>query len=137
MLLVTKSTSNNLFVTFTEKATFSPADFALQLKNDQTGEVKYMNVTDISTWPNRYNEFVLIEDDSQADDPSIGRLGLVHGWWSYVAYSMVVASPMSDPSDPNNWVEVVEIGKMLVVPTVTAQVQYDPSYTHDEPTWQG
>ena len=137
MLLVTKSTSNNIFMTLTEKTTFSPADFAMVLTNDQTGAVHYANLTDISTWPGRYNEFVLVENDTLPDDPTITRLNLIPGWYSYTCYDMVVASPASDPAVSSNWVEVVEIGKMLVVPTATAQVQYDPNYVHNEPTYEG
>ena len=61
MVLITRGTSKYIDLTLTEKVTISNPYYLFVFTNKQTGKVSKCNLTDSSTYPERYNRFTFVE----------------------------------------------------------------------------
>lgn len=126
MLYLYKNQSNNIVLTLDEKATNSTHDWLFEFTNDITNAVKYATLSDISTTPLRFNEFVLIEPDDVL---------LQEGSWTYKVYEMPVSSPPS--TNPNLAYGIVEVGKVWVEDvTVDVVDSFDEDENEEQPTFE-
>jgi hypothetical protein len=66
MITIQKAQANNLVFTLTEKTTIAPAFYFLELFSNQNHDSKVVYLgTDISTSPERWNEFEVTENDTE------------------------------------------------------------------------
>ena len=83
-----------------EKATLTNHDWIIQFTNCTTGKSKTKLVTDVSSFPTRYNKFVIVEPTDVELSPS--------GQWTYSVYEVPLSSPPIN--DISQAVKVVETG---------------------------
>lgn len=103
MLIVDTTALSILMVTATEKVTLSPPYyFLLSLNNREDRSITYnLVVTDLSSFPTRYNQFNI----------STGTSGAwVKGEYEYTIY----AQSSSNNTNPANANEIVETGIMKI-----------------------
>ena len=109
MILIEKQATNTVIVTLKEKQTISPAAFVFKFKHDQSGEEKIFAAQDLSLFTDRYNQFQIVEDETE--DFYAATVELQLGYHHYWVYQVTPSSPPSiTPSDV-----VLEVGKVLVV----------------------
>jgi hypothetical protein len=103
MLIVDTSQTSTLLVTATEKVTLNPPYyFLLSINNREERSTTYnLLVTDLSSFPSRYNQFAITTAQSSA---------WVKGEYEYTIY----AQSSSSNTNPANANEVVETGIMKV-----------------------
>lgn len=127
MIYLYKNQSNTVVLTLDEKATNTTHDWLIEFTNDITGSTELVTVTDISTTPSRFNEFVIVEPSD---------VELQTGVWQYTVYEMPVSSPPS--TNTALAYATVETGKMWVedvtenVPTVFDEEETKDNVTFDE-----
>jgi len=110
-MYIIKNQSNVVPLTLNEKATQTLHDWLFEFTNQTTGEVKYCNAVDISIWPSRSNEFIII--DNPTEDFSNATIDFKPtGSWKYRVYEMPVASPPS--LVPTGYYAIAEEGDCLV-----------------------
>jgi hypothetical protein len=114
MLHITKQDTKVLYLTLTEKTTISNPTYLFSLKSRQTDNVKNFILTDISTYPERYNEFEFTEGDTEATTLEVGE-------HLYTIYAQI------DPNNlnPNNSDEIVETGIFKVIPLRNEELFYE------------
>jgi hypothetical protein len=114
MLHITKQDTKVLYLTLTEKTTISNPTYLFSLKSRQTDNVKNFILTDISTYPERYNEFEFTEGDTEATTLEVGE-------HLYTIYAQI------DPNNlnPNNADEIVETGIFKVIPLRNEELFYE------------
>jgi hypothetical protein len=114
MLNITKQDTKVLYLTLTEKTTISNPTYLFSLKSRQTDNVKNFILTDISTYPERYNEFEFTEGDTEATTLEVGE-------HLYTIYAQI------DPNNlnPNNSDEIVETGIFKVIPLRNEELFYE------------
>ena len=95
-----KNSSNIVTLTLDEKATLTNHDWIIQFTNCTTGKSKTKLVTDVSSFPTRYNKFVIVEPTDVELSPS--------GQWTYSVYEVPLSSPPIN--DISQAVKVVETG---------------------------
>lgn len=134
MITINKSSSNDVVVTLTEKVTTVSVDYFLFVfTHVMTGELKKFTATNISTAVGRYDEFTII--DNSTEDPYNGKMNFREGFHEYVIYNMPSSSPIS--LDPNDAIEIVEVGKVTVIGTANETKYFDPGYSKDYTVWNG
>lgn len=103
MLIVDTSQTSTLLVTATEKVTLNPPYyFLLSINNREERSLTYnIIVTDLSSFPTRYNQFAITTAQSGA---------WVKGEYEYTIYAQTSAVN----TNPANANEVVETGIMKV-----------------------
>ena len=99
-MVINKNSSNIVTLTLDEKATLTNHDWIIQFTNDTTGKSKTKLVTDVSSFPTRYNKFVIVEPTDVELSPS--------GQWTYTVYEIPLSSPPIN--DISQAVGVVETG---------------------------
>jgi hypothetical protein len=111
-MYIIKNTSNTVVVTLTEKATITNHDWLFEFSNGLEGSPKkYCSAVDISLYPERYNEFVII--DGPVEDPANGTLNFTPtGSWDYKVYEMPVSSPPA--LVPTGYLAICETGSLKV-----------------------
>jgi hypothetical protein len=114
MLHITKQDTKVLYLTLTEKTTISNPTYLFSLKSRQTDNVKNFILTDISVYPERYNEFEFTEGDTEATTLEVGE-------HLYTIYAQI------DPNNlnPNNSDEIVETGIFKVIPLRNEELFYE------------
>jgi hypothetical protein len=114
MLHITKQDTKVLYLTLTEKTTISNPTYLFSLKSRQTDNVKNFILTDISIYPERYNEFEFTEGDTEATTLEVGE-------HLYTIYAQI------DPNNlnPNNSDEIVETGIFKVIPLRNEELFYE------------
>jgi hypothetical protein len=114
MLHITKQDTKVLYLTLTEKTTISNPTYLFSLKSRQTDNVKNFILTDISAYPERYNEFEFTEGDTEATTLEVGE-------HLYTIYAQI------DPNNlnPNNADEIVETGIFKVIPLRNEELFYE------------
>jgi hypothetical protein len=97
MLIIDSSQLSTLYVTATEKVTLSPPYyFLLSLNNREERDITYnILVTDLSSFPTRYNEFAITTAQSSAWEK---------GEYKYTIYAQTSAVN-TDPTLANQSVE--------------------------------
>jgi hypothetical protein len=86
MITLNKSSLNTVIFTLTEKSQLPIPKYLFSFTNDNSGENKLFNMTDLSGYARRYNEFDLIESGTTYENLSAGTVTLQYGWGKYEVY---------------------------------------------------
>lgn len=113
MLVIEKAESKNWYLTLTEKVTIANPYFLFAFTHRLTNEVTTVILSDISTHPERYNEFAVVEGSTFTLDA---------GEFEYQVYAQTSPSNLS-PALAN---ELVESGIL--------KVEFDVTRTYYEVT---
>ena len=121
MLLYTKGTNTDTYITLTELTTLTSPYYLFVFENIST-KVQYKvivnSASDLSEYPERYNRFAI-------DTATLFTSAQV-GQYSYNVYEQT-SSTNTDPTGLNQ----VECGKMLLQPATTLTKQgYEPETTY-------
>lgn len=123
MILIQQNTSNTVILTLTEKCTLANPYFLFIFTNDLSREKVAFNCTDISSYKDRYNKFIIQEVQSQVDH-DIGKIKLhPTGYWHYEIYEQTT----DKNKNPKQATSLVESGKVRVQGTDTTFDKYDNS----------
>lgn len=114
MLQIYKGESKNWYLTLTEKVTVSPVYFLFNFKHRLTDTQYNVILTDISSYPDRYNKFAVVEGTS---------FDIYSGEYLYRVYAQTSASN----TDPDLADELVEEGILKVNLTSSPEIFYSPS----------
>lgn len=113
MIRISKASSNNVCITLTEKTTVTDPTYLFSFKHPESGEIQNFIAFDRSLYTDRYNEFTIVETSTNPDNTQ-GEVTLQYeGYWNYIIYAQTSDSNL----DPNNADEIVEKGKVYVIPT--------------------
>jgi hypothetical protein len=125
MIKLTKGQANTVVLTLTEKSTLTSPDYLFVFTNDQT-EVEYIFIAaDTSLYPERYNKFTITETATNPD-PLDGEVELpILKFYKYTIYEQNSSTNL----DPTLATGVVEVGKVEVFDTATADSTYTPTST--------
>ena len=112
MIYIQKNSSNNVILTLSEKSTLSNPYYMFVFQNEY--EINSPGVTfstdDISSYQNRYNQFVIVENELGSVTGGTSSLSLVSGQWSYNIYES--ETPTLDILETTG--RVIEEGRMVV-----------------------
>lgn len=109
MVLLNKNAINSVILTLTEKVTINNPYFLFEFTHDQTNTVSYCISTDLSIYPNRYNQFMITEKNNP--NALNGEVNLIYtGYYKYKVY----AQSSSTNLNPSNANELVEQGKAFI-----------------------
>jgi hypothetical protein len=86
MLVIEKAESKNWYLTLTEKVTISNPYFLFAFTHRTTNEQTTVILTDVSTHPERYNQFAVVEGSTFSLDA---------GEFEYVVYAQTSSSNLS------------------------------------------
>ena len=113
MIYIRKNSINNIVLTLTEKSKLSNPYFLFEFVNEYNLEATkiYWTSDDISVSTNRYNQFILIEDESGSISNGIDTiLSLTTGQWLYKVYESLEQT--LNISETTGF--VIESGRMTV-----------------------
>jgi len=113
MLQITKGESKNWYLTLTEKVTIANPKFLFSITHRQTEKQYNFLLTDISSFKERYNKFLI-------DEPIYN---FFEGEYNYIVYAQTSINNLN-PSLAN---EQVEQGLLKVQLTQQSEVYYNPS----------
>ena len=116
MINIERNSANTLALTLKERGTATYYLFKFQ--SDNTESVKYCIATDSSSYPNRYNKFVITEQTSP-DNTNAQVEMTTEGQWRYYVY----ANSSSSNLDPTGLTEL-ESGIVKVTGTTTPVTSY-------------
>lgn len=114
MLQIDKGETKNWYLTLTEKVTISPVYFLFSFTHRLTNTTTNVILTDISSYPDRYNKFSVVEGTT---------FDIYSGEYLYRVYAQT--SPSNTNPDLAN--ELVEQGVMKVNDQEQPEVYYTPS----------
>ena len=114
MLQITKGETKNWYLTLTEKVTVSPVYFLFSFTHRLTYTKTNVLLTDISSYPERYNKFTVIEGTT---------FDIYSGEYDYKVY----AQTSDTNTDPSLADELVEQGLLKVSEIASVEVFYTPS----------
>ena len=127
MLRIQKAQANNLVLTLKEKTTVAPVFYFLVLFSNQDHDEKVVSLlTNLSTDTERYDEFIVTEND--VEDLPNAIVSLDPTSYDYTVWQ----SPTSDYADK---ISIVETGKCLVIGDETVVSTYTEKPT--EYTYNG
>lgn len=122
MIQITKGIANTVVLTLKEKTTLTNPKYLFVFKNDQSNVDSKFIAADTSTYPDRYNKFVITEKTS-SPNPLTGEVTLsLDGFYTYTIYEQISNTNLN----PANATKVVETGKVQVFATATADHTYSP-----------
>jgi hypothetical protein len=122
MIQITKGIANTVVLTLKEKTTLTNPKYLFVFKNDQSNVDNKFIADDISTYPDRYNKFVVTEKTS-SPNPLTGEVTLsLDGFYTYTIYEQTSSTNLN----PANATKVVETGKVQVFATAAADHTYSP-----------
>ena len=114
MLQIDKAESKDWILTLTEKVTISPAYFLFSFTHRLTNKTTNVILTDISSYPDRYNKFLVVEGTSFTLD---------EGELMYRVFAQT--SPSN--TNPNLADELVEQGLLKVYAAASNPTEYTPT----------
>ena len=133
MISIIKASSNNVCLTLTEKTTIANPIYLFSFTNPQSGDNKTFLSADISIYTDRYNEFVIIETSTNPDN-LIGEVTLtLESYWNYEVYAQTSTTNLIVADA----IELVEKGKVYVVPAVVTDTAPATSIYDIIPTFNG
>ena len=122
MIQITKGIANTVVLTLKEKTTLTNPKYLFVFKNDQSNVDSKFIAADTSTYPDRYNKFVITEKTSNPN-PLTGEVTLsLDGFYTYTIYEQTSSTNLN----PANATKIVETGKVQVFATATADHTYSP-----------
>lgn len=122
MIQITKGIANTVVLTLKEKTTLTNPKYLFVFKNDQSNVDSKFIAADTSTYPDRYNKFVITEK-TNSPNPLTGEVTLsLDGFYTYTIYEQTSSTNLN----PANATKVVETGKVQVFATATADHTYSP-----------
>lgn len=129
MIQITKGQINTIDLTLDEEATQTSHNYVLKFTHVQSGQSKILYSSDVSSFPERYNKFLI--EETVNEDLLAGKVTLSPtGQWDYVAYEMPLASPPS--LDITLAYKVVEEGRLFVKDNdESLNVHFDSDDTKD------
>jgi hypothetical protein len=113
MISIVKGSTKTWYLTLSEKVTIANPRFLFSLIHSQTESITNIILTDVSTFPERYNKFVVTEGST---------FNLYSGQYKYIVY----AQTSSSNTDPELANEEVESGILLVDAPSQPEVFYNP-----------
>jgi len=123
MLKVLKNQNNTLILTLNEKKTLTSPVFLFRLINDMQRTEAAFIAPDISSYPDRYNKFILTET-SGTQILTSGTIELLPaGFWHYEIYEQTSTTNLDHTLSDNT--TPLEIGKLLVVGTPSQFIRYE------------
>lgn len=125
LILINRDSSGYAVLTLTEKTTISNPTYLFSFESIEN-EFKNFIATDISSYTDRYNQFVITEVGTNGtEDLYNGEVILLPtGFWKYTIYAQDSTGNLL----PANADEIVETGKVLV------QDLSNPIQEYSEPT---
>lgn len=124
MIVINQGEANTIAVTLKEKTSLQNPSYLFEFYDEQRKISKYFIAEDTSSYPDRYNKFVITEKS----DPDYlnGEVDLIlKGLWSYT-----IREQESDTNlDPELSGSIVEIGKVKVFGSSTPIEEYEPTPT--------
>lgn len=126
MLVVNKSSNNELILTITEKSTLTDPVYLFKFTSDYNSTSKYVIIEDTSDYTYRYNKFILTESVTE-----VLTSGTVNfnpsGFWSYEVYEQTSTSNLNPQLSDNT--QPLERGKMLVIGDSITIKRHEPTNT--------
>jgi hypothetical protein len=125
VVLIEKNTSNTVIFTLAEKTTLTSVVYLFELTSDESQEVKCFIATDISGNPERYNEFLFIENVTE--DLLNGTFSLtLNGFYEYNVYEQSSTTNL----DPTLATNLIETGKLKCFEDIIANPVYTGNQTN-------
>ena len=122
MIIINKDSNSTIVMTLTEKSTLSSPNYLFYLTSDVTRQSKAFIASDLSSFPARFNEF-LITETSGTENLTSGTVTLEpEGQWTYAVYEQTSSSNL-DPSQADNTTPV-EVGMVKVKGTANVVTKY-------------
>jgi hypothetical protein len=122
MIKITKSATNDVILTLSEKITLLAPYYLFEFANQHSKEKFYCIASDTSLFPTRYNEFSIIETTSP--DPLAGEVEfLLTGFYNYTIYEQTNNSNL----DPTLSTGIVEEGICDVTRIDAVYYKHTPS----------
>jgi hypothetical protein len=124
MLLITRSSSNVIVLTLTEKVTLTSPYFLFEFKCEQNQQRYYFIAANTSSYTYRYDQFTVTETTAALQDPANGSINLPYvGEYEYRVWEQASSSNLS----PLN-TEPLETGlaRVLEAPATIVSVSSNP-----------
>jgi len=120
MILVNKNSNNTLVMTLTEKSTLTNPYFLFNFVSDVTGNSVNFIATDLSSYTDRYNKFLITETSGTAIYTS-GTIELSPtGTWTYKVYEQTSSTNLNPLLATNT--TPLEVGQVKVKGTETSYI---------------
>jgi hypothetical protein len=113
MIFIQKNRTNNVILTLTEASRITNPNYLFVFQNEfvLNSTPIYWSQTDISSYPNRYNQFELVEATSGSTSGGTATsLNLIQGQYKYTVYES--STPTLDISGTTG--TIIETGRMVV-----------------------
>jgi hypothetical protein len=125
MVIINKNANSYLRLSLAEKSTLTTPYYLFVFTNDLTKQEKIFTQFDSSSYPYRYNEFLIT--DSTSENLSSGVINFnPTGFWSYKVYEMEDSTNLLVA----NCTSLVEEGRAEVIGTATEFKKYQSSRTY-------
>lgn len=115
MFVIEKLSSNSIICTLTEKVSIESPVYLFEFENELTHIKYYCIAADISIYPERYNNFIIV--DKVSPNPLLGEIQLIDlGFYNYTVYQQHSTTNL----DPTDTLGILEIGKMKFITPATS-----------------
>jgi hypothetical protein len=123
MIYIDKNTTNNIYLTLSESTSIANPYYLFELDYEgyTTPQPIYYYTPDISSYTNRYNEFILVDSDitgtfssTQSSISFTSSINLKNGQYKYTIFvsdNPIDVNNLSGVTSSNN---IIEIGRMVV-----------------------
>lgn len=117
MITINKNTSNLVALTLTEKSQLTGTTFNLFVFTNESSDLtKIFTAADTSTHKDRYNLFIIVESDTNAEDLLTGNIYMTGNTsqWSYEIYESATAFSSNTLSITATTGTILESGRVLM-----------------------
>jgi len=90
MILITRATTNTVYATCTEKSVLTSPSYIFKFHSDTRKEYRYCSATDTSTYPERYQQFSIVETTTPTALSNQVKLDISRSWKYYI-YELTAA----------------------------------------------
>ena len=120
MIVVIDNMQNDVVVTLTEKRTLQSPYYLFRFVNDLSKSEYLCIAADISSYPSRYNEFI-IKTMVNTPNPLVGEIKPIgYGFYHYYIYEQTSATNL----DYTQATTLLEVGKMNFITPAQAKITY-------------